>query len=81
MYSQRHLPLSRCPGERAAVVDPADAVHDVQDELLADDRVVDHLGDELVADASLKLLLCDRATLFTDPWLMFLRAPVTPAAW
>ena len=26
-----------------------------------------------------KLLLCERATLFTEPWLMFLRAPVTPA--
>ena len=23
--------------------------------------------------------LCDRATLFTSPWLMFFRAPVMPA--
>ena len=23
-------------------------------------------------------VLCDRATLFTEPWLMFLSAPVTP---
>ena len=26
-----------------------------------------------------KVLLCERATLFTEPWLMFLSAPVTPA--
>ena len=26
-------------------------------------------------------LECERKTLLTSPWLMFFRAPVTPAAW
>ena len=36
--------------ERPSLEDAADAVHDLEDELLADDRVADHLRDELVAD-------------------------------
>ena len=48
LYSQVHLPfVSR---KWPALVDAADAVHDLQDELLADDRVLTHLGNELVAD-------------------------------
>ena len=43
-------PLAVFARERPALVDAADAVHDLEDELLADDRVADHLGDELVAD-------------------------------
>ena len=77
LFSQVHLPC-RVPGERAALVDRPDAVHDVQDALLADDRVGHDLGDELVADVA-EAVLCDRATLLTEPWLMFLSAPVTPA--
>ena len=47
LYSQIQL---RVRAERAPLEDPLDAVHDLQDALLADDRVADHLGDELVAD-------------------------------
>ena len=32
-----------------------------------------------VLQALVSGVLCDRATLLTEPWLMFLRAPVTPA--
>ena len=42
-------PLGRLVAERAALVDAPDAVHDLEDALLADDRVADDLGDELVA--------------------------------
>jgi hypothetical protein len=74
LYSQVH---SGFEAERPALVDPLDPVHDLEDALLADDRVADDLGDELVADVGVGRAVRP-ATLLTEPWLMFLSAPVTP---